>query len=463
MVKNNKLHRVIDNGYCIGCGACVVKDGEIKIIENDFGLYQASISVVSEKESEEVCPFATSLDEDKIGESLYSVDSYYNKTVGFYKKIYSGFVLDSSVRLNSSSGGLATWLLVELLKSGQIDGVIHVGETQNEEALFGYRISTSVDDVQKNSKSRYYPVHFDEVMETIKASDKKYAFVGVPCFVKAVRLLMLNDKVIQERIKFCFAIFCGHFKSKAFAEMIAWQQGVKPNDLAGIDFRVKNYKDSNQYSIQVSKKNINGKLNDLPPVEIRDLFGMDWGLGFFKPKACDWCDDIAGETADIAFGDAWLPEYRHDSGGRNILVVRNIQLLALLEVGLRESRIELIEEKVNKVYESQAGNYRHRQEGLSVRQEVAKKINIWYPVKRINKNNFDVSFERKKLYLHRELIAEKSHELFLEAKKSNSFLLFVIKILPLQFKYYLINKRLLKHTVVYFYQIFKYIFRRKND
>jgi hypothetical protein len=245
--------------------------------------------------------------------------------------------------------------------------------------------------------------------------------------------------------------------------MIAWQQGVKPGELANINFRVKNNKASNQYSIQVSKKRHSGKVSKLPPVEVRELFGMDWGLGVFKPKACDWCDDIAGETADIALGDAWLPEYSQDSAGRNILVVRNLQLFDLLEAGLAEGEIELIEEKANKVYESQAGNYRHRQEGLSVRQEDARKRGVWFPIKRINENSFDVPQVRKKLYLHRSLIAEKSHQYFLQAKAKNSFLLFLIKILPLQVRYYLINKRLSKHLVVYVYQVFKYIFRRKND
>ena len=32
----------------------------------------------------------------------------------------------------------------------------------------------------------------------------------------------------------------------------------------------------------------------------------DWGMGIFKLGACDYCDDIVGETADISFGDAWL-------------------------------------------------------------------------------------------------------------------------------------------------------------
>ena len=35
----------------------------------------------------------------------------------------------------------------------------------------------------------------------------------------------------------------------------------------------------------------------------------DWGAGFFQNPACDWCDDVVAETADIAFGDAWVEPY----------------------------------------------------------------------------------------------------------------------------------------------------------
>ncbi|WP_354003125.1 Coenzyme F420 hydrogenase/dehydrogenase, beta subunit C-terminal domain [Alteromonas mediterranea] len=29
----------------------------------------------------------------------------------------------------------------------------------------------------------------------------------------------------------------------------------------------------------------------------------DWRYAFFQPNACNYCDDISAETADIVFGD----------------------------------------------------------------------------------------------------------------------------------------------------------------
>src|SRR5690606_38702641 len=41
----------------------------------------------------------------------------------------------------------------------------------------------------------------------------------------------------------------------------------------------------------------------------------DWGAGFLQNPACDFCDDVVAETADIAFGDAWVEPYASDGPG----------------------------------------------------------------------------------------------------------------------------------------------------
>ena len=43
----------------------------------------------------------------------------------------------------------------------------------------------------------------------------------------------------------------------------------------------------------------------------------------FQVNACNYCDDIFAETADVAFGDGWLPEYKMDWQGTNVVVSRH--------------------------------------------------------------------------------------------------------------------------------------------
>jgi len=456
------IESVVSGGYCVGCGACAVQDRDYKIRESELGLYQAELIATSNSSSlvSEVCPFSAERNEDDLGHSLYGSDCQFDARIGYYKDIYAGHVTEDEYRRNGSSGGLVTWVLSRLFTEGDIEGVIHVGETGRQGELFEYRISESLDDIVGNSKSRYYPVHMDTVLQQVRQTNKRYAFVGVPCFVKAVRLLAESDAGIAKNIKYCISIFCGHFKTKAFAEMIAWQQKVLPSELVGINFRVKNeHRPANQYGVQVAKAE-GASTRKLIPAPTRDLYGMDWGLGYFKPKACDWCDDIAGEAADLACGDAWLPEFSHLSGGTNIMVVRNARLSVLIREGIEKGQLALTDQPVEKVYQSQSGNYRHRQEGLSVRIEKAVTQGLWHPRKRVKQDSFKVSGERRRIYDLRVNIAEQSHITFRQAKARGSFLHFYLKMLPLELHYYFLNGRLLKGMGKSIYTLMNYIFRK---
>jgi coenzyme F420-reducing hydrogenase beta subunit len=459
------IQNVTDLDYCIGCGGCAVNGSNTQITENPYGLYQAQIAakdLTPETHQSQVCPFATSHTEDTIAQDLFSKKTeHHHPTTGYYQRIVTGHTNNTKQRLSSSSGGLTSWLLTELLASGTIDGVIHVGPCESDHTLFRYQISETPEAIAANASSRYYPTHFDNVLQSIKHTDKTYAFVGVPCFVKAIRLLVKQDPLLNKRIKYCISLFCGHLKSKAFAEMIAWQQGIPPQNLKQINFRVKNRQQSHRYSVQAQQHLTRHHPQPPPPVQARELFGMDWGLGFFKPKACDWCDDIAGETADATFGDAWLPQFQNDPHGHNIAIIRHPDLAKHLKQGEHHQSITLQDIPVSYVYQSQAGNYRHRQEGLAERMAQAQQAGIWHPEKRVQPKNIRLNKQRQKIDRLRTLLRQASHKHFAQAKAKNRFSYFLIKTLPLQLRYYQLNRRLLKFLALYAYQILRYIQRTK--
>mgnify|MGYP000870220270 FL=1 len=458
----SEIEQVISNGFCIGCGSCAAYDYAFSIEENGIGQYTATVQGTPKLDTSEVCPFAARENEDSISKRLFSQDNNYDPRIGYFKGVYSGYVCDQQLRRKSSSGGIVTWILKSLMRNRMIDGVVHVGATGLRGDLFAYRISRTEEDLENNTGSRYYPVHFDEVIARIGANHSgRYAFVGVPCFVKAVRLLAEKDPNVKAMVKYCVAIFCGHLKSKGFAEMIAWQVGSAPGDLAGIDFRVKLAgRSANQYAVAVlGASGCSKEIKSFGPVPTRDLYGMDWGLGYFKPRACDWCDDIAGETADIACGDAWLPEFVADPLGTSIVVVRNADLYALLTIGMDSGVIALQEQAADRVFESQAGNYRHRREGLSVRIERAEGAARWHPTKRVALGDFSVPADRREIYVQREKLAAVSHFAFREAKNRGSFPYFVFSMLPHEIKYYRLNRRLLRSFAKHIFLLLRHFSR----
>ncbi|MDB9318087.1 MULTISPECIES: Coenzyme F420 hydrogenase/dehydrogenase, beta subunit C-terminal domain [Cyanophyceae] len=435
------FNTVVENGYCIGCGACAsLNNSPLEIKLNNYGVYQATLKPLADSSNinysllEKVCPFsASSLNEDQISEKLYAQECNYNPKIGYYYKTFAGYVKEGEFRNKGSSGGVATWILSRLLEKKLVDYVIHIqsqSPSENDSRLFKYSISSTKEEAISGAKTRYYPVEMSEVLKIIQKQSGRYAIIGVPCFIKAVRLLMNQDEILRERIRFCIGLICGHLKSTQFAEMFAWQLGIEPGTIEKIDFRKKLPETSaSSYGVEVTGKENNQLTTKVTP-PVNQIFGTNWGLGLFKYKACDYCDDITAETADLTVGDAWLPQYVQDYKGTNIVVVRNIVLAEILEEGVKSKSLYLEKISPQDVIESQNANYRHRRTGLAYRLYVAQKKGEWYPIKRVKPSKLMTASIRRRFLLRME-IAEKSHIFFQEALQHKDYSFFLENMLPL--------------------------------
>jgi coenzyme F420 hydrogenase subunit beta len=432
---------VVDGGYCIGCGACATVPGSpVKIKLDESKMLKASVPDNIDLNSyngsyQQVCPFSDkSKNEYEIGKDLFGKLPYYNDKIGFYQSSYAGHVVEKGFRDRGSSGGMGSWIGYTLFKKGLVDGVINIQKkthTDEDPRLFHFQLSTSVESIMGGAKSRYYPIEMSDILEQIKELPGRYAIVGVPCFLKAIRLLSDNDPVLKEKIAFCIGLVCGHLKSAAFAEMFAWQCGMKPGELRAIDFRTKlKGKKSSQYGVTVEGV-INGEKEVITSGPVDTLYGTNWGHGYFKYKACDFCDDVVAETADVTVGDAWLPRYVNDDQGTNIVIVRNSVIQGIIDEAIAEKKLNFDNVTENEVIASQKSGFEHRRSGLAYRLYLTDLKGIWRPQKRIEADGTSLSPKIKLRQEYRVKLAEKSHEAFNSAIKSGSFDIFKSEMKPL--------------------------------
>ena len=278
-------------------------------------------------------------------------------------------------------------------------------DPQADGRFFAYRISRTIEDLSHGAKSRYYPVELSSVLREIRETPGRYAVVGIPCFIKAIHLLRRLDPLVRERVTHTLGLFCGHMKSAAMVESFAWQLGAEIGRVRALDYRIKDEgRPANWYRAHL-------ELDDGSHSE-QDWWHLadgDWGAGFFQNRACDWCDDVVGETADVSFGDAWVEPYSSDGRGTNVMVVRTKALADMVERARSEGRLELTPVDADFVAQTQAAGLRHRRDGLAYRLSWRRRGIA--PRKRVHPSA-DLPMRRKLVYRMRYAIARWSHRMF---------------------------------------------------
>lgn len=413
-------HDIVASGLCIGCGACAAS-GEARMDWDRLGqLKPAGEEQWMRRRApafSRICPFSPSAaDEDELAAARFPAAPR-DSAVGAWRTAYVGHAGEGDFRASGSSGGLVSWVASELLRTGQVDGVAHVVavDPRTEGRLFRYRISRTTEAVLEGAKSRYYPIELSQVLREIRETPGRYAVVGIPCFIKAVHLLRAEDPVLAERIAFTLGLFCGHMKSAHMVDSFARQMGATPHDVVAIDFRRKRpERPANWYNAELT-------LADARRLD-RDWWHLlegDWGSGFFQNAACDFCDDVSAETADIAFGDAWVEPHASDGRGTNVVVVRSAPLLEMIEAGRASGRLRLDPVDAGFVAATQAAGLRHRREGLAYRLTWRRAGVV--PCKRVSPSKQGLLLRRKLVYRMRAGISRWSPRVYLAARRFGGY------------------------------------------
>lgn len=399
---------IIRSDLCIGCGACALtaSDSAMKWDRDGFRKPDGPFATRRSEAVAARCPMSpAAATEDEIAAERFPAPQH--EQLGRTLVSYIGHVAEEEWRSRGSSGGLTSWIAGELLRTGQVDAVAHVAPERIAESgrFFGYRLSRTLDELQGGAQSRYYPVDLAEVLKEIAATPGRYAIIGVPCFIKAVHLARRADPVLAERITHTLGLFCGHQKSAHLVNSFALQLDAPMREVRAVDYRKKDPgRPANWYRADLTLADGSHRAEDW-----MHLADGDWGAGFWQNPACDWCDDVVAETADISFGDAWIEPHSSDGRGTNVVVVRDPALHAMIEEARAGGRLALDPTTSEIVVRTQAAGFRHRRQGLAYRLTWAKRG--LRPVKRVAPSA-DLPLRRKAIYRLRRWITRGSHRMF---------------------------------------------------
>lgn len=299
--------------YCTGCGLCKSLYGiELKEDVDGFA-YPDEVEINGEK-LVRICPAG-----GKTSEYLSHADIW-----GKNAEVMLGWATKTEIRKAASSGGVITALCCYLLETKKVDGIIQT----IADGAYGTRtvISRDTDEVLKCMGSRYsISAPLTSIKQDIKA-DEKYAFVGKPCDVSALRMYLREDTVLAKQIVVLLSFFCAGTPSNSAQKILLSELGCNtPDECLSLQYRGDGWPG---YATAVLK---NGNINKM-------TYNDSWGriLGRDVKLSCRFCLDGVGELADISCGDAWFlgndnkPDFS-EGDGRNVIFARTELGLKLLQ------------------------------------------------------------------------------------------------------------------------------------
>ena len=358
MTASPSLARVARGNLCAGCGLCAgIAPGAIAIAMTPPGYLrpqqQAPLTPEQESGIAAACP-ALVVDETQLAGAPIDDPLW-----GRAHFIGTGFAHDDTLRHRASSGGVLSALLTHALASGMVDFVIQTGTDPDLPTANHTGISATADDILASAGSRYAPSAPLAGLEGWLGRPGRFAFVGKPCDVTALRARARTDPRIAERVPLMLAFFCAGIPSAAGTGRILDRLGVKAADVAAFRYRGDGWPGF-----------ATATLHDSTTRQMS--YADSWGDILSKQVQfrCKICPDATGNMADIACADAWYGDDRGypsfaEQDGRSLVIARTAAGLALLDTARAAGAVETAPLAVTEIIKMQPAQARRKRQILS--------------------------------------------------------------------------------------------------
>lgn len=303
-----KVSDIVKNGFCLGCGLCMVIDKDCKMVLNNKGFYTpkgVSSDSSIQKNIRKVCP----------GINVCSNSKNNTEVWGTVRTAFNAWAKDEQIRHTSSSGGVTSALAIYLLESHEVDAILHVGNCGDNYLHNKLYVSRSRTEVLSRNSSRYAPaLVFDNILEYLNDSQECFAFIGKPCDIAGMQNLLRLYPHLAGKIRCFLGIFCAGMPSYN-ATLKAVRIFNKNEDPISLKYR------GDGWPGYFTASYADGS-------SCRMTYNESWGkiLGRDLGFRCKICPDGIGMLADIASGDSWntkdgYPDF-NEALGKNFCFIR---------------------------------------------------------------------------------------------------------------------------------------------
>ena len=306
---DNDLSGVISSGMCIGCGACEMADGSVRVALNPRSLVYEPTSPGGAAAAA-VCP-AVSVDYAGLQSWLFPGSEA--GPFGVVRSVHLAQSTDIDRNTKASSGGLIKEVLRSMLRNGEIDGVIALDHVDGIE--FAARLVTDPEDVDTLPGSIYHNLRQTPALQLLRDTPGRLAVVAIPCQLEGMySWIRTNAPELREKVVLTVGLLCGwqysHHSINAMGEYL----GFDPAEIADISYRGGG---------PVGKLTVTMRDGREHSASRRVDFGYQVAFDrHFNTTRCHVCVNHGNFLADLVVGDAWLPSTVFTKTGISLVVCR---------------------------------------------------------------------------------------------------------------------------------------------
>jgi coenzyme F420 hydrogenase subunit beta len=348
--KDRDIRDVVKDGLCMGCGTCagMCPVSAISLDKDEsIGGFVAQIQLDRCTRCGicfAVCP-GHAIDVDRLSDKFLP-DTLGDERLGPYLNCYIGHAADHKTRYEGSTGGMVTSILLYALENGIIDGALVARLPSDGTLTPKPYIARTTMDILESARSLYCPVPTNLALKEVLDVPGRYAMVGIPCHLHGVRKAECINKKLARRMVLRLGLFCAWGTPFTATDFEIKRLGLKRSQIKTVSYRGKGFPGGFVFT-----------LNDGSQVSQGMFEAWDRNLSAFKVPRCLYCHDRTVELADIAFGDAWLPEViNNDKLGTNVIVARSRTGEDVLAKMKAAHKIQLTPIDKRKVLETQNNN-----------------------------------------------------------------------------------------------------------
>ncbi len=334
------LQDVIEQDWCIGCGACVHADPSLSLrFDDKKQMFQPSAP--GNDLAVEVCP-AVRVDYAALQRMVFGevpFDEY-----GVVEAVYLAQSTDHDRNLAASSGGLIKELLLQLLDQDDIDGAIALSHVDGMD--FRPTLISQAADVDQLPGSIYHNLDQSDALRILRSNKGRFVLVGIPCVLEGIyKYISVVEPSLLDRVAMTIGLLCGwqytHHAIEAMGEYLKFDT----SDIEDIAYRGGGPVGKFRVSLANGEEKSASRRVDFSYQVAFDRH--------FNTRRCHICVNHSNFLADIVVGDAWLPSTLMTKTGISLIIARSERGDAQMKELAASERVVITPVSTEEIRESQ--------------------------------------------------------------------------------------------------------------